>query len=71
MTLGPMPTTEDGDKRKRRKGGSTGSVIHVAFGANGGRIPGPNGNGTAGVPGPNGATAPSIPPPPAGPRPAQ
>jgi len=66
MTFGPMPTTHDGDKRKRRKGGSTGSVIHVAFGANGGRIPGPNGNGAAGVPGANGATAPSIPPPPDG-----
>jgi len=67
MTLGPMPTTEDGDKRKRRsKSGSTGSVIHVAFGANGGRIPAPGAAGTAGVPGPNGATAPSIPPPPDG-----
>lgn len=71
MTLGPMPTTEDGDKRKRRKGGngSSGSVIHVAFGANGGRIPAPDAtgaNGVGGVPGPNGSAAPSIPPPPDG-----
>ncbi|HEX8790485.1 MAG TPA: tetratricopeptide repeat protein [Polyangiaceae bacterium] len=60
-----MPTTEDGDKRKRRKGsnGSSGSVIHVAFGANGGRIPAPGANG---VPAPNGSAAPSIPPPPDG-----
>jgi tetratricopeptide (TPR) repeat protein len=41
-------------------------VIHVAFGANGGRIPAPGAAGTGGVPGPNGATAPSIPPPPDG-----
>lgn len=69
MTLVPMPTTHDGDKRKRRssKGGSsTGSVIHVAFGANGGRIPAPGADGAAGVPGPNGSAAPSIPPPPDG-----
>ena len=33
-TSGDMTT--DGDKRKRRKGGGT--VIHVAFGANGGRV---------------------------------
>jgi DNA-binding transcriptional MerR regulator len=67
MTLGPMPTTHDDDKRKKRnKGGSTGSVIHVAFGANGGRIPAPGAAGTAGVPVANGATAPSIPPPPDG-----
>jgi len=49
--------TTDGDKRKRRKGGGT--VIHVAFGANGGRVtdsPAPTRDGTA----------PSIPPPPDG-----
>jgi DNA-binding transcriptional MerR regulator len=67
MTFGPMPTTHDGDKRKRRsKGGTTGSVIHVAFGANGGRIPAPGANGPGGAPGASGATAPSIPPPPDG-----
>jgi DNA-binding transcriptional MerR regulator len=48
-----MDRTTDGDKRKRRKGGT---VIHVAFGSNGGRMREP-----AATPGDN--TAPSIPPP--------
>ena len=57
MTLFRSPTDmqrpTDGDKRKRRKGGT---VIHVAFGSNGGRVtdtPALSGDGTA----------PSIPPP--------
>jgi tetratricopeptide (TPR) repeat protein len=48
-------TTGD-DKRKRRKGGT---VIHVAFGSNGGRV-------SEGPPATRDGTAPSIPPPPDG-----
>jgi tetratricopeptide (TPR) repeat protein len=49
--------TTDGDKRKRRKGGGT--VIHVAFGANGGRV-------TDAPAATRDGTAPSMPPPPDG-----
>jgi tetratricopeptide (TPR) repeat protein len=54
-----MQRTTDGNKRgsgkRARKGGGGGTVIHVAFGSNGGRV---DGTGAA--------TAPSIPPPPDG-----
>jgi DNA-binding transcriptional MerR regulator len=60
-----MQRTTNGDKPKRRKGGGT--VIHVAFGANGGRVQPPltQAGHAPGQPG-QAAVAPSVPPAPDG-----